>query len=72
MNAFEVVTLVVAVIAIVLSLTVWLRLGRVLDQLGRQGQTWFDHSSDIDPAHRPSEDDRDAPIPKRPLRGRLD
>jgi hypothetical protein len=72
MNAFEVVTLVVAVVAIVLSVTVWLRLGRVVEQLGRHGQTWFDHESDIDPADRPSEDDRDAPIPKRPLRGRVD
>ncbi len=70
MNAFEVVTLVVAVIAIVLSVTVYLRLGRVLHELGRRGETWFDHPSDIDPSQRPSEDERDAPIPKRPLRGR--
>jgi hypothetical protein len=42
----------------------------VLEQLGRHGQTWFDHPSDLDPSQLPSEDDRDAPIPKRPLRGR--
>jgi hypothetical protein len=31
---------------------------------------WFDRREDIGVENRPSEDDRDAPIPKRPLRGR--
>ncbi len=69
MNAFEIVTIVVAVVAIVIALTTYFRVGRALEQLGRRGGTWFDHSEDADVAERPSEDDRDAPIPKRPIRG---
>jgi hypothetical protein len=70
MNAFEVVTLVVCVIALLVAAASFFRVNRVIDQLGRRGGTWFDHREDIDPEERPSEDDRDAPIPKRPLRGR--
>jgi hypothetical protein len=51
-------------------MTSYFRTSRVLDRLGRQGQTWFDHPEDISYAERPSEDARDEPIPKRPLRGR--
>ena len=69
MNAWEVVTIVVAVIAIALAATTYFRVSRALDQLGRRGSSWFDHSEDIAPEQRPSEDDRDAPIPKRPVRG---
>jgi hypothetical protein len=69
MNAFEIVTIVVAVIAIVLAATTYFRVSRVLQELGRGGQTWFDHAEDLAPGERPSEDDRDAPIPKRPVRG---
>jgi hypothetical protein len=70
MNAFEVVTIVVSVVAIALAATSYFRASRVLQQLGRSGRTWFDRSEDIDVAERPSEDDRDSPIPRRPLRGR--
>jgi hypothetical protein len=69
-SAFEVVTIAVSAVAIALSLTSYFRVSRVLDRLGRGGQAWFDHAGDADIASRPSEDDRDAPIPKRPLRGR--
>jgi hypothetical protein len=72
MNAFEIVTLVVAVVAIALAVTSYFRLNRVIEQLGRGGQTWFDHAEDHPVEERPSEDDRDEPIPKRPLRGRPD
>ncbi len=72
MNAFEVVTIVVSVIAIALAATTYFRVNQTLGQLGRQGQSWFDHREDVDTADQPSEDDRDDPIPKRPLRGRPD
>jgi hypothetical protein len=70
MNAFEVVTFVVAVAAIALALFSYLRLSRVLNEFGRRGSNWFDRVEDLPIEDRPSEDDIDAPIPKRPLRGR--
>jgi|GraSoiStandDraft_5_1057265.scaffolds.fasta_scaffold80193_2 hypothetical protein len=70
MNAFEVVTLVVSVIAIALAATSYFRLTQVLQQLGRGGRSWFDRAEDHDISERPNEDDRDDPIPRRPLRGR--
>jgi hypothetical protein len=70
MNAFEVVTLVVCIIALLVAAASFFRVNRVIDQLGRRGSTWFDHGEDIADGDRPNEDDRDDPIPKRPLRGR--
>jgi hypothetical protein len=72
MNAFELVTIVVSVIAIALAATTYFRVNHVLGQLGRQGRSWFDHREDLPAEEQPNEDDRDAPIPKRPLRGRPD
>jgi hypothetical protein len=43
----------------------------VLQELGRSGLSWS-RGKDADPAERVSEDERDAPIPKRPIRGRPD
>ena len=68
MSAFEVVTVVVCVAALAIAATSYFRGG--LNDLGRYGRTWFDHREDIPEADRPSEDERDAPIPRRPLRGR--
>ncbi len=70
MSAFEAVTFLVAVAAIVLAVFSYLRLNRALSELGRGGTNWFDHGEDLPIEDRPSEDDPDAPIPKRPLRGR--
>ncbi|MEA2159459.1 MAG: hypothetical protein QOD66_1839 [Solirubrobacteraceae bacterium] len=70
MNAFEVVTFVVAVAAVILAAYSYFRLNRALSQLGRRGSNWFDRAEDLPIEDRPSEDDMDAPIPKRPLRGR--
>jgi hypothetical protein len=70
MNAFEVVTLVVCIVALLVATASFLRVNRAIDQLGRRGSTWFDHSEDVAADDRPSEDERDDPIPKRPLRGR--
>jgi hypothetical protein len=69
MSAFEVVAVVVSLVAIALAGTSYFRLNRVLSELGRQGP-WFDHEEDHPVTERPNEDDRDEPIPKRPLRGR--
>jgi hypothetical protein len=57
------------VIAIALAATSYFRVNRVLGELGRSGP-WFDHREDLPPDEQPSEDERDDPIPKRPLRGR--
>ncbi len=70
MNTFEVVTFVVALAGVLLAGFSYLRLNRVLNQLGRGGGIWFDRREDQPVEDRPSEDDRDDPIPKRPLRGR--
>jgi hypothetical protein len=70
MNAFEIVVIVVCVIALLVAAAAFFGKGGALRQLGRRGGTWFDHREDIAEDDRPREDDRDAPIPKRPLRGR--
>lgn len=70
MSAFEVVTFVVAIVALAIAVFLYLRLHSVLDEFGRRGDTWFDHARDIPVEDQPSEDAVDAPIPRRPLRGR--
>jgi hypothetical protein len=66
MSAFEIVIIAVGVIAVVVAfialLSPW--------NLGRRGQTWFERTEERELEDRPSEDDRDDPIPRRPLRGR--
>jgi len=69
MSAFEVVTIVVSVVAIALAATTYFRLSRVLQELGR-GRLSSYRGRDVDPSETPNEDERDAPIPKRPIRGR--
>ena len=72
MTAFEFVTIAVAAGSVGAGLATLLRAGGPLDQLGRQGGMWFSHPGDLPLADRPSEDERDAPLPVRPLRGRAD
>jgi hypothetical protein len=67
MNAFEVVVIVVGVVALVVALS---SLFGATARLGRRGRTWFAHPDDLPLEERPSEDDRDDPLPRRPLRGR--
>jgi hypothetical protein len=69
MSAFEVVAIVVSVLAIALAATTYFRLGRVLQELGRSGLS-AERGRNADIATTPNEDDRDAPLPKRPIRGR--
>jgi hypothetical protein len=69
MSAFEIVTITVSVVAIALAATTYFRVSRVLQELGKGGMSWY-RGSDADIENAPNEDERDAPIPKRPLRGR--
>lgn len=70
MSAFEVVVIAVGVLAVVIAIAAMLAPNRGLPQLGRRGHTWFAHPEELDHADRPQEDQRDDPIPRRPLRGR--
>jgi hypothetical protein len=72
MYAFETVTIVATAGAAAVGLWGYLRGGGPLAQLGRQGTLWFEHVTDRPLADAPSEDSVDLPIPRRPLRGRLD
>jgi hypothetical protein len=69
-STFAVVVIVVAVIGIVLAFTPAFSPSRVASRLGRRGQTWMDHEEDMPVDKRPTGDERDEPIPARPLRGR--
>jgi hypothetical protein len=70
MYAFEIVTIVVAALSALLCLTRYMRPSRVIAELGRQGAMWFEHAEDRTIADAPPEDAVEAPIPRRPLRGR--
>ncbi len=70
MTTFEIVLIAVAVVGIAVALTPWFRPARLMGRIGRRGGTWFDHADDLPVQERPGEDERDAPIPRRPLRGR--
>ena len=72
MIVFEAVTIAVAVSGAAVAGIVYLRGPGALEGLGRQGQSWFEHPADREVSDRPSEDERDTPLPRRPLRGRLD
>jgi hypothetical protein len=69
MSAFEVVLIVVAVLAIAVACTNFFRLRNVVRQLG-QSPGAFAHPEDRPISEQPSEDKRDEPLPKRRLRGR--
>lgn len=71
MNAYETVTIIVTAGAVLIGVVDYLRSGGPIAQLGRYGTLWFDHIGDLPIEQRPSEDERDAPIPRRALRGRL-
>lgn len=70
MNAFEIVMIAVAVVAIMLSFTRYFRVGRVVADLGRVGSLWFEREDDRELEERPGEDAVETPIPRRPLRSR--
>ncbi len=70
MSFFELVTMSICFTAVAVALIATLRHGGPLDQLGRQGAMWFSHDGDLPLDQRVSEDERDAPLPHRALRGR--
>jgi hypothetical protein len=69
MSAFEVVLIIVAVVALLLLATRYFRPRSVVKELGESPRA-FAHPEDRPLRERPSEDTRDAPVPKRRLRGR--
>jgi hypothetical protein len=72
MNVYETVTILVTGGTALVGAIDYLRSGGPLVQLGRHGTLWFEHLADRSIEERPSEDEIDLPIPRRPLRGRLD
>jgi hypothetical protein len=66
-NAFEAVTILVTAGSTLVGLVYYLRGGSPLRRFGRDGAMWFDHLADLPIEERPSEDELDAPIPRRPL-----
>ena len=72
MNAYETVTILVTAGAVVVGLVDYLRSGGAFASSGRNGTLWFDHSTDRPIEQRPSEDAVDLPIPRRPVRGRVE
>lgn len=72
MNAYETVTVLVTAGAAVVGLIDYLRSGGAWSSAGRAGTLWFDHAADQPLESRPSEDAVDLPIPRRPLRGRVE
>ena len=69
MSAFEVVLIVVTVGAILVACTSYFRMRNVISELGESPRS-FAHPEDRPLSDQPSEDERDEPVPKRPLRGR--
>jgi hypothetical protein len=69
MSAFEVVLIIVAVLGIAAACTGYFRSQNVVRELGESPRS-FAHPEDRPVNERPSEDARDEPLPKRPVRGR--
>lgn len=67
MSAFEVVLIVVGVAGVLAAGTRYFRTRNAVNHLGRSS---FEHPEDRPVSERPSEDQRDEPLPKRPLRAR--
>jgi hypothetical protein len=71
MTPLELIILLVAAFGAAVAFVGYFRAStRGIEHIGRQGQAWFDRAEDRPIAERPNEDDRDAPLPRRPLRGR--
>ena len=71
MTPLEVIIILVAAFGAVVAFAGYFHNApRGLQNIGRQGHTWFDRAGDRPVSERPNEDDRDAPLPRRRLRGR--
>jgi hypothetical protein len=66
-STFEIVLIVVGVVGVLLAATRWFRTRTAVEGPGRSA---FARPEDRPVAERPSEDDRDEPLPKRPVRAR--
>jgi hypothetical protein len=71
MSLFEVVLIVVCSVGVLLAAGIHFPVRKLIEQVGRRGGLWFEHPDDIPVQDEPSEDERDPPIPRRRLRGRL-
>jgi hypothetical protein len=69
-TTFEIVMFVVTALAIAACFTRFFSVRRAVASLGRQGAFWFEHEEDRAVEDRPTEDGRDAPLPRRPVRAR--
>jgi hypothetical protein len=69
MNAIEIVLVIIAVGALALAAVRYFRPHNAADDLG-QSPGSFAHPEDEAVSDRPSDDDRDAPLPRRPVRSR--
>jgi len=70
MTAFEIIVFAVAAFALVSSFIGPLRFDRAFQSLGRNGRVWIDHPADRTLEESGPDEERDAPIPVRPLRSR--
>jgi hypothetical protein len=70
MSLFEVVLIVVFIVCVPLAALIHFPVRKLIDQAGRRGGLWFEHLEDTPVDELPPEDERDAPIPRRQLRGR--
>jgi hypothetical protein len=68
MSAFAIVVIVVCVIALAIALRYFGGFG----EIGRGGRGWVEHDQNVPISERPSEEELDSPLPKRPLRGRAE
>ena len=69
MTAMEIIVFIVTGLGILAAFVGPLRFDRAFASLGRTG-LWFDHPADRTPEESGVEEERDAPIPQRPLRAR--
>ena len=70
MTVFEIVMFVVTALAVLACFTPFFNIRQAVASLGRQGMFWFEHDEDRGVEERPTEDERDAPLPQRPIRSR--
>jgi hypothetical protein len=71
MSLFEVVLIVVFIVCVPLAAVIHFPVRKLIEQAGRRGGLWFEHPEDVPVQDVPSEDERDPPIPRRQLPGRL-
>lgn len=66
-NAFETIVIAVTVIGLLLSVTL-LQPFRAAREIGRVGESWFEHPDERPLEEGPDASENDPPIPFRPIR----